>query len=141
MECGSRRLAQSRPPLRRDSRPPLGRDRRPPVGRDRRRPSALTCILMRDRGIASPAAQRVVLALGYDARRFEGAKQADDFVKVTFPPASAIMPRVDYTLDVTAIYPGPRELANDPRFNGFRRNWLNIFQLSPRHRALANNAN
>ena len=90
--------------------------------------------------IASPAAQRVVLALGYDARRFEGAKQADDFVKVTFPPASAIMPRVDYTLDVTAIYPGPRELANDPRFNGFRRNWLNIFQLSPRHRALANNA-
>ncbi len=90
--------------------------------------------------ITSPTALSVALSLGYHARRFEGAKEADDFVKVTFPPASAIMPRVDYTLDVTAIYPGPRELANDPRFNGFRRNWLNIFQLSPQHRALANNA-
>jgi len=90
--------------------------------------------------ISSPAAQKVALALGYDARRFEGDKQADDYVKVTFPPASAVMPRVDYTLDVVAIYPGPPELAQDPRFNGFRRNWLNIFQLSPQHRALANNA-
>ena len=79
------------------------------------------------------------LALGYDAKRFEGAKNVDDFVKVTFPPASAAMPRIDYTLEVVAIYPGPPELAQDPRFNGFRRNWLNIFQLSPQHRALANN--
>jgi hypothetical protein len=71
------------------------------------------------------------LALGYDARRFGGEKQADDYVKVTFLPASPAMPRVDYTLDVVAIYPGPPELARDSRFNGFRRNWLNIFQLSP----------
>ena len=86
--------------------------------------------------ITSHAAQG--LALGYDAKRFDGG--ADDFVKVTFPPASAAMSRADYTLDVVAIYPGPPELAHDARFNGFRRNWLNILQLSPQHRALANNA-
>jgi hypothetical protein len=79
-------------------------------------------------------------ALGYDARRFEGEKRKDDYVKVTFPPATAALPQVDYTLDVVGIWPGPAELARDPRFNGFRRNWLNIFQLSPQHRALANNA-
>jgi len=50
------------------------------------------------------------------------------------------MPHVEYTLDVVTIYPGSPALAQDPRFNGFRRNWLNIFQLSPQHRALANNA-
>jgi len=80
------------------------------------------------------------LSLGYEAQRFEGEKRADDYVKVTFPPASAARPHIDYTLDVVAIYPGPPELAHDARFNGFRRNWLNIFQLSPQHRALANNA-
>jgi len=79
-------------------------------------------------------------ALAYDARRFEGEKRADDYVKVTFRPATAALPEIDYALDVVNIHPGEPELARDPRFNGFRRNWLNIFQLSPQHRALANNA-
>jgi len=61
-------------------------------------------------------------------------------VKVTFPAASAGMPDIDYTLEVVAIYPGPPELARDSRFDGFRRNWLNIFQLNPRLRVLANHA-
>ena len=59
-------------------------------------------------------------------------------MKVTFPAASAGTPDIDYSLEVVTIYPGPAELAGDPRFDGFRRNWLNIFQLSPRIRALAN---
>ena len=41
---------------------------------------------------------------------------------------------------MVAIYPGPPALAGDPRFDGFRRNWLNIFQLNPRLRVLANHA-
>ena len=90
------------------------------------------------------------LALGYDALRQSDAqedspsrppsKQAGDYVKVTFPAASAGMPDVDYNLEVVAIYPGPPELASDSRFDGFRRNWLNIFQLNPRLRVLANHA-
>jgi len=88
------------------------------------------------------------LALGYDALRHADnpspskptSKQAEDYVKVTFPAASAGMPDIDYTLEVVAIYPGPPELARDSRFDGFRRNWLNIFQLNPRLRVLANHA-
>ncbi len=88
------------------------------------------------------------LALGYDAfRNVEEpspdkppSKQEGDYVKVTFSPASAARPDLDYTLDVVAIYPGPPELARDARFDGFRRNWIDIFQLNPRLRVLANNA-
>jgi hypothetical protein len=64
----------------------------------------------------------------------------NNYVKVTFPAASALAPQVDYKLDVVAIYPGPSTLASDPRFDGFRRNWLNMFQLNPRLRVLANHA-
>jgi hypothetical protein len=80
------------------------------------------------------------LALGYDALRYGGGKQADDYVRVTFPPATAALPQVDYNLEVVAIYPGSPALARDPRFDGFRRNWLNMFQLNPRARVLANHA-
>ena len=84
------------------------------------------------------------LALGYDALRFRGTHDEalgdNDYVKVTFPAATADMPDIDYNLEVVAIYPGPPALAGDARFDGFRRNWLNIFQLNPRLRVLANHA-
>jgi hypothetical protein len=88
------------------------------------------------------------LALGYDALRHAvdpspsrpTSRPEGDYVKVTFPAASAGTPDIDYNLEVVAIYPGPPELARDPRFDGFRRNWLNIFQLNPRLRVLANHA-
>ncbi len=80
------------------------------------------------------------LSLAYDAFRYRQGHRKNDYVKVTFPAATAAMPRVDYTLEVVDIYPHVPGIAGDPRFDGFRRNWLNIFQLSPRHRALANNA-
>jgi hypothetical protein len=87
------------------------------------------------------------LALGYDAQRFFtwdnqlNYKEGDQaYVKVTIPPASASLPQVDYTLDVVAIYPSVPGVETDPRFDGFRRNWLNVFQLSPRRHVLANNA-
>jgi hypothetical protein len=88
------------------------------------------------------------LALGYDALWHDEdpspsrppSKHAGDYVKVTFSAASAGTPDIVYTLDVMAIYPGPPELARDSRFDGFRRNWVNIFQLNPRLRVLANNA-
>ena len=80
------------------------------------------------------------LALGYDALRYLEANLADDYVKVTFPAASAAVPQIDYTMEVVAIHPGSPELERDPRFDGFRRNWLNIFQLNPRLRVLANHA-
>jgi hypothetical protein len=87
------------------------------------------------------------LSLGYDARRFFtwdnqlNYKEGDGaYVKVTFPPASASLPQVDYTLDVVSIYPPVPGVESDPRFDAFRRDWLNIFQLSPRRHLLANHA-
>ncbi len=80
------------------------------------------------------------LSLGYDAFRHKEGQRSRDFVKVTFPAATAERPRIDYTLQVVDIYPHVLGIAGDARFDGFRRNWLNIFQLNPRRGVLANNA-
>jgi hypothetical protein len=68
-----------------------------------------------------------------------GYESGDGFVKVTFPAATAIKPRVEYHLEVTVICPPVAGVDKDPRFNGFRRNWLNVLQLNPSRRVLANN--
>ena len=74
-------------------------------------------------------------ALGYDARRAGTAS-----VTVTFPPATPSRRRVDYRWEVAAIHPQVAGVEQDPRFHGFRRNWLNTLQLQPRLRVLANHA-
>src|SRR2546426_3606605 len=78
--------------------------------------------------------------LGYEVLRYPAPRQKETFVRVTFPGASEALARVDYALDVVAIHPGGSELERDSRLDGFRRNFLNIFQQSPRFRTLANNA-
>ena len=77
-------------------------------------------------------------ALGYDAHR--GDPEDANFVKVTFPAATLAQPRVEYRCEVTAIYPSLGKHDKDPRLSGFQRNWLNILQLSPHYRVLANNS-
>jgi hypothetical protein len=56
-----------------------------------------------------------------------------------FPGATFEHKRVVYTLDVTAIFPDLPGIADDARFDAFRRNWLNILQLNPAYTTLANN--
>jgi hypothetical protein len=68
-----------------------------------------------------------------------GYSSGKGWVKVTFPPASEANPQIDYHWAVCAIYPQLTGTENDPRFDGYRRNWLNIFQLNPKRRMLANN--
>ncbi len=58
---------------------------------------------------------------------------------LTLPAATAATRRIAYTLDVTAIYPRLPGIDDDPRFDPFRRNWLNVMQLNPSLKALANN--
>jgi len=74
-------------------------------------------------------------ALGYDA-----ARGRENFVRVTFPPAVSGRPKVEYRLEVTAVYPPDQRVDADPRYDGYRRNFLNILQLNPRFRVLANHA-
>lgn len=73
--------------------------------------------------------------LEYDATR-----AGTPWVKITFPAASASRPSVEYRWEVTAIHPQVQGVGDDPRFQGFRRNWLNILQWNPRLRVLANHA-
>ena len=75
------------------------------------------------------------IALGYDALRFR-----DNFIRVSFPAADRHQREIEYRLDVTAIYPHSPSIEGDPRYDGYRRDFLNILQLNPRRRALANNA-
>ena len=56
-----------------------------------------------------------------------------------FPGATFEHKRVIYTLDVTAVYPDLPGIADDSRFDAFRRNWLNVLQLNPATAVLANN--
>jgi hypothetical protein len=79
------------------------------------------------------------LSLGYALVPYPAPRQKEKFLRVTFPGGSMATPQVEYTLDVVAIHPEIPELDRDSRFDGFRRNFLNIFQLSPRFRTLANN--
>ena len=58
---------------------------------------------------------------------------------LSLPGASAERQRVVYTLEATAIYPRVEGVEGDPRFDAFRRNWIDVLQLNPSLQALANN--
>jgi hypothetical protein len=88
-----------------------------------------------DRGTFRIITPEKGLALTYDALR-----DKEDFVRVTFPPATAERPSLEYRWEVTAIYPPVASMDNDPRYDGFRRDFLNILQINPRERVLANHA-
>lgn len=59
---------------------------------------------------------------------------------LSLPGATFERQRVVYTLEVTAIYPKLPGIADDARFDAFRRNWLDTLQLNPELQALANNS-
>ena len=81
------------------------------------------------------ATSRVPVRLGYDARR-----KGKDFINVTFPAATAENPRIVYAFTVVAIYPRIPGIEHDPRYDGFRRDYLNIFQMQAFDGILANNS-
>jgi len=64
-----------------------------------------------------------------------------DFVTVTFPAATAANKMIEYKLLTAAIYPAiPGMAADDLRFDGFRRDFLDIFQQHAEWHVLANHA-
>jgi hypothetical protein len=75
-------------------------------------------------------------SLLFDASRYA----SPPFVMISFDPANAENPSIHYELDVVSIYPEISGIENDARFDGYRRNYLNIFQINPRLRTLANHA-
>jgi hypothetical protein len=99
---------------------------------------ALPCVLhLPDRGTLRIVCDAPGAALEYDAVRW-----AEDppHVKIAFPAATAERPEVTYRLSVTQVHPPLPGLEQDPLYDGFRRDFLNLFQVNPRLRMLANNA-
>ena len=99
---------------------------------------ALPCVLhMPDRGSVRISADAAGdSALDYDARRYVKTP----FVRIAFPAATAARPSLTYTLEVAEIHPELPGIAAERRYDGFRRSFLNIFQVNPRVQMLANNA-
>lgn len=72
--------------------------------------------------------------------QYEAHRHDKSYVMVLFPGATQSNPHVVYTFTVVAIYPHRAGIESDPRFDGFRRNWLNIFQVQAEDGVLANNS-
>jgi hypothetical protein len=96
-----------------------------------RLPAVLHLPLQGSVRISSP--DRAQGKVGYTADRSAG-------LTVTFPPATSGEPHREYRLDIAAICPELPGINGDSRFDAFKRNWLNIFQLNPDRRLLSNNS-
>jgi hypothetical protein len=57
-----------------------------------------------------------------------------------FPAASAEKAVVEYDLEVAEIHPALPGLTENPLYDGYRRNFLNLLQMNPRIKTLANNS-
>jgi len=88
-----------------------------------------------DMGSFQLVADRSDVTVGYDASRREG----ENFISVVFPVASSGQKSIKYTLAVTSVYPHFPGVEEE-KFDGFRRNYLNLFQVNPRLQVLANNS-
>lgn len=98
---------------------------------------SLPCVLhLPDMGTLRITCNEPGAKLDYDAQRF--VKPA--FVRVTFPSATAAQRKIEYRMEVVSLYPEVRGVADNPLYDGFRRDWLNIFQVNPRLQMLANNS-
>ncbi len=97
---------------------------------------ALPCVLhVPDHGTLRVTCDPPGLTLNYDARRYAGR-----WVEAAFPPADSRHPVVTYRLEVASFYPQVAGIEGDRRYDGFRRNFLTIFQVNPRLAVLANNS-
>ena len=76
------------------------------------------------------------LSLGYSV----SGSDHGTTINVAFPPATKANPALKYRLQVDDIHPAELNVDRDPRFDAVRRDWLNILQMNPRRRMLANNA-
>jgi hypothetical protein len=68
-----------------------------------------------------------------------GYASAPGWVRIEFPAPAGDRAGSGYRLDVTTVCPPVAGTADDPRYDGFRRNWLNVLQLNPSRRVLSNN--
>jgi hypothetical protein len=88
-----------------------------------------------DMGTFSIVADKPDVTVEYDASRKEG----DSYISVGMPTATARQSVIIYTFTVTNVYPSFAGVDQE-KFAGFRRNYLNLYQVNPRLQVLANNS-
>jgi len=71
---------------------------------------------------------------------YDAELTANPYIKIALPAASYNHQDITYTFKSVAIFPAIDKVKDDPRFDGFKKNYINIFQLSPRFKTLANNS-
>jgi Bacterial alpha-L-rhamnosidase 6 hairpin glycosidase domain len=99
---------------------------------------SLPCVLhLPDMGSVRITCNIPGATLDYDARRFV---ETLPFVHIAFPPANPTQRRIEYRLEIVMIHPSLPGIETNPLYDGFRRDFLNIFQVNPRLQMLANNA-
>lgn len=76
------------------------------------------------------------VTLFYDSDRYIDSP----FVKLSFSAADKVHKEITYRFESIAIYPKDLDTQLDERYDGFRRNFINIFQVNPRIYSLANNS-
>ena len=87
-----------------------------------------------DMGTLQVVADRKVM-VAYDANR----KNKFNYISIGFPAANKIQKIIRYTLTCTSIYPKFPGVEAE-KFDGYRRNYLNLFQVNPRLQVIANNS-
>ena len=78
-----------------------------------------------------------VKQLDYDAKRLN---TPIPYVQLSLPPADHELKSIEYHFNVVSIYPKIKKVENDPRYNAFKRNFINMFQVNPKLMVLANNS-
>jgi hypothetical protein len=88
-----------------------------------------------DMGTFQVRADRKEVTVDFDASRLPG----ENFISITLPPAKAQQSSVRYTFTAKSIYPQFPGVEEE-KFAGFRRNYLNLFQINARLHVIANNS-
>ena len=88
-----------------------------------------------DMGTFQLVADKPDVIIDYAASRKEGA----NYISIILPEATAQQVTVQYTFTARSIYPVFAGVEQE-KFNGFRRNYLNLFQVNPKLQVLANNS-
>jgi hypothetical protein len=88
-----------------------------------------------DMGTFRLEADKPNVTVGYDASRKEG----ENFISVGLPAATEQQDAISYTFIAVSIYPRFPGVEQG-KFAGFRRNYLNLFQVNPKLQVLANNS-
>ncbi len=102
---------------------------------DRNRMKLPAVLHLPDMGSFQVVADKPDVVVDYTASRKEG----EQYISLTLPAATEQQGSVRYTFTATAIYPKFDGVEQD-KYAGFRRDYLNLFQVNPAVRVIANNS-